>query len=72
MSVRSGDSLRFGTAREVPKPVQKSAQFTEAQMSIPNRFMCVSRRPLGFVFELLAPRAISVRVYRHEYHARYL
>lgn len=23
-------------------------------MSIPNRFMCVSRRPLGFVFELLA------------------
>jgi hypothetical protein len=41
-------------------------------MSIPNRFMGVSRRPLGFVFELLAPRTISVRVYRHEYHARYL
>lgn len=27
-------------------------------MSIPNRFMCVSRRPLGFVFELLAPRVL--------------
>jgi hypothetical protein len=25
-----------------------------------------------FRFELLAPSAISVRVYRHEYHARYL
>jgi hypothetical protein len=72
MSVRASDSLRFGTPREGAE-TRSPIHFNLLRQNVHPEPIYVRFAPTArFRFELLAPRAISVRVYRHEYHAQYL
>lgn len=72
MSVRASDSLRVGTPREGAE-TRSQIRFNLVRQNVHPEPIYVHFAPTArFRFELLAPPAISVRVYRREYHARYL